>query len=80
MWFFRTTRKTITPKPFLARGDEGLRFFGCKTRKNRCGNVIGPKPPRTKKGWPDRDDLSNDDSSSSSSGGEGFTPRLVANA
>ena len=21
-------------------------FFGCKTGKNRCGNVIGPKPPK----------------------------------
>ena len=42
--FFRKTRKTITPKPFLAKGDEGLRCFGCKTGKNRCGNVIGPSP------------------------------------
>ena len=40
--------------------------------------MIGPKPPRTKKGWPDGDELENDDYSSSSSGGDDLTSLLVA--
>ena len=37
LWFFRKTRKTVTSKPFAARGDKGLWFLRHKTRKNCYG-------------------------------------------